>query len=87
MQQYSDDEFNELGQMIQRCVKPESAWILVVISPHACGEHEHGSAVFPIEVISNVRDSERVVEILEGGADVFKSGRFEHIFARRVENN
>lgn len=85
MDEFTNDELGELGQTIQRCVKPLTGWILVLVPPHDCADHEPGE--IPVQVISNIKDTEWTAEVLTAGSQMFESGTYDHMVALRTTDH
>lgn len=79
------EQLAELGQLIERSVKPKSRWVLVIVPPHDCSADGGGNC--KVQTVTNVGDLEFIEEILSEMSEVFGERSYEPLFTRRVENH
>ena len=79
----TENEINEVGQLIQRCVPKGSAWIVVIVPPHA--EDAHAPGFCPLQTASNLDQTADMHRVLAGAAEMFETGAHLPMFTRPVE--
>jgi hypothetical protein len=79
----TEDELNDLGQMIQRFVPKGAAWIVVIIPAHEEDNHPPGAC--PVQTSSNIGSTGIMESVLEGAVGMFRYGTHKPMFARPVE--
>jgi hypothetical protein len=79
----TEDELNNLGQMIQRYVPKSTAWILVTVPPNQCTRRRNCEC--EVQTVTNLMDEEQAGAILDGAAGMYENGTHEQMFSRPVE--
>jgi hypothetical protein len=79
----TEEELNNLGQMIQRCVPKGTTWIVVAVPPHDAAGHEPGCC--PVQTASNMGCTREMHWLLDGAAVMFEHGPHEPMFAHSLE--
>ncbi len=71
MKLLTDEQMNELAEMMTHCVPAGTGWALVMFPPHT--EQEHMDTDCPLQLIANC-DRSVVVRLLAGGIQMFSTG-------------
>jgi hypothetical protein len=79
----TEEQLNELGQIIQRCVPKGTSWIMVMIPPHAPDSHPDGQC--PVQTVCNIGCEDQMRQVLTGAAAMLEKGTHEPMFVRPVE--
>jgi hypothetical protein len=83
IQLMTEDELNEVGQMVQRVLPADTTWIMVMIPPHEADEHQPGK--YPVQTTTNIASTEHMRGVLDGAAKMFEEGTHVLLFAHPVE--
>jgi hypothetical protein len=79
----TEDELNNLGQMIHRFIPAETAWILVVVPPQNCTGHPDCQCA--VQTVTNLSDEEQAAAVLDGAAGMYENGTHTGTFTRAIE--
>jgi hypothetical protein len=85
IQLMSEEQLNEVGQIIQRCLPEGTLWILVAVPPHQEGIHPAGHC--PVQTATNFATEEWMRCVLEGAAGMFAAGSHTPLFSHPVEKS
>jgi hypothetical protein len=76
----TEDELNNAGQIVQKCLAPHTGWILVLVPLHRCRDDQP----CPVQTVGNLDEGE-AERVLEGAVAMYAEGTHEPMFTCAVE--
>jgi hypothetical protein len=76
----TEDDLMDIAQMLQRCVEPGSAWLLLAAPPH----ESHAAGECPLMAVTNMGKQDAVAVLL-GAVAMYGQGTHGPMIVRPVE--